>query len=103
MRSSLFKKALKIFQEGRISLAFETDKATSFKITPSGKAGIDLLPEEYYDVLFQYEDFSFKHTCTCKLMSQRDPTFICSHKLACFYYLIWRESDKLQGKQQAKD
>jgi hypothetical protein len=93
MRKSLFKKAAIVLKENRIILESETDTAIFFKVIPSGKTA-DLLPEEMYQVMFQYQDFCLKHSCTCKNMSSSQPTNLCSHKIACINYITDEEAIK---------
>lgn len=83
MRKSLFNKAKLILEENRIILESQTDTAVFFKIIPSRlKNKGELLDEEYYKVSLFYEDYTLKHSCTCRNMSSSQPTNLCSHKIA---------------------
>lgn len=83
MRKSLFKKASNILKEKKIERDFENETSIHFRITPSKFImGAELLDEEYYHVSFFYEEYTLKHSCTCKNMSSSQPTNLCSHKIA---------------------
>lgn len=88
----LFKKAKELVKNKKVILDGVSKKVFFFRIKQTN-TDEELLPEEYYDVAIYYEDYVLKHSCTCKYCSLK-PDKLCSHKLACFYYLI-ENSDKL--------
>lgn len=83
MRNSLFKKAYTINKS--IVITHEDDSSVIAEIAGS---------TEQHSVILKYEDYTFKHSCNCRLMSMRNPDLICSHKLALFFHLIKREEQK---------
>jgi len=94
MRTALFVKAAKLLEEGKVNFLFEKNDRIFFEIPASNPV------VEKHSVILQYEDFMFKHSCTCKQIAYHDdPTRMCSHKIAAFGWLIEREKQKHANKK----
>jgi len=77
MRNSLFKKAKKYLE--KISLETDNDEKQIFKVR--GNTGD-------YSVIFEYRDHTLKHHCDCFHMAAKQPTNLCSHKMACIAWKV---------------
>lgn len=93
MRTSMFKKAARLLRENKV-IFISKGKDKIFYEVKSSKPDTP-----NYSIILFYEDFTFKHSCTCYHTAVRDnPDLICSHKLAVFTHMAMKEFNKFEPK-----
>jgi len=78
MRKELYRKAGKLFEEGRVKVDYESDKAVYFTVKGSGDS---------YSVIIRKDG---KHSCTCAYASiHAGKDVLCSHICAALAMLMF--------------
>jgi len=87
----MFKKAAKLLRENKVIFISKGKDKIFYEVKASKPDALN------YSIILFYEDFTFKHSCTCYHTAVRDnPDLICSHKLAVFTHITLNELNKTE-------